>query len=315
MLAPSKQDLLADFDDLKRIGRGIHGEVYSAAVRAKPGLRVALKRVCLADCLEIGVPPSVIREVGLLRSMDPHENVVKLLDVKMCAAEICMVFELMDCDLHAHLKALPPGEHLGADTLRSFSRQLLSGVAWCHRHGVMHRDLKPHNLLIGDGGRRLKLADLGMSRMFSYNRPAYTPIVVTLWYRAPDVLLGSKEYSYEVDLWSVGCIIVEMATRASPFPGESEMDQLFRIFRERGTPTEAIWPGVTKLPYFQAAFPVHQPKKNWLPAIAEKSNALCADLVNALLAYDPQRRLTAKCALDHPYFFELESPSGSVNGP
>lgn len=304
MISPSKEHLLSDFCELKEIGSGTHGAVYSARLRKDPKQRVALKRVDLSRHQDEGVPSSVIREVSLLKSLGPHENVVTLLDIKMCSAEICVVFELLDCDLYAYLKRLPPGGHLTEATLRSFSKQILSGLSWCHIHGVMHRDLKPHNILVGPEGR-LKLADLGMSRMFSVNRQTYTPLVVTLWYRAPELLLGSKEYSYEVDIWSVGCIIIEMATRRSPFPGEGEIDQLLKIFGTLGTPTEEVWPGVTRLPYYQASFDVRPPKAGWLDKFRERSTALCADLVIALLAYNPERRLTARAALEHPYFHDL----------
>merc|ERR1719456_1846733 len=137
--------------------------------------------------------------------------------------------------------------------LKSFAYQLCLGAAFCHSHRIIHRDLKPQNLLLM--GKTLKLADFGLARTFQVPLPQYTHEVVTLWYRAPEILLGEKKYSHTVDSWSVGCIIPEMASRTPLFPGECEIDELYHIFRLLGTPTEATWPGVTDLPDYKPVFP------------------------------------------------------------
>jgi serine/threonine protein kinase len=125
----------------------------------------------------------------------------------------------------------------------------------------LHRDLKPQNLLINKEGN-LKLADFGLARAFGVPLRTYTHEVVTLWYRAPEILLGGRQYSTGVDMWSVGCIFAEMATRKPLFPGDSEIDEIFKIFRILGTPTEADWPGVESFPDFKSSFPKWERKQD-----------------------------------------------------
>ena len=127
--------------------------------------------------------------------------------------------------------------------------QLLNGIEKCHRHKVLHRDLKPQNLLINREGL-LKLADFGLARAFGIPVKNFTHEVVTLWYRAPDILLGSKNYTTSVDIWSVGCIFAEIVNRQPLFAGQNDRDQLVKIFQIRGTPTTEFWPGLTELPLY-----------------------------------------------------------------
>ncbi|CAO2646147.1 Cyclin-dependent kinase 3 [Lemmus lemmus] len=182
---------------------------------------------------------------------------------------------------------------------QSYLSQLLQGLNFCHCHRVIHRDLKPQNLLINEFGA-IKLADFGLARAFGVPMRTYTHEVVTLWYRAPEILLGSKFYSTAVDLWSIGCIFAEMVTGKPLFPGDSEIDQLFQIFRILGTPSEATWPGVSQLPDYQSSFPKWTGKalEEIVPSLGPEGK----DLLLQLLQYDPSRRVTAKTALDHPYF-------------
>ena len=177
--------------------------------------------------------------------------------------------------------------------------QLIRGIKHCHSHRVLHRDLKPQNLLIDKEGN-LKLADFGLARAFGVPLRAYTHEVVTLWYRAPEILLGGKQYSTGVDMWSVGCIFAEMCNRKPLFPGDSEIDEIFRIFRILGTPNEEIWPDVNYLPDFKPSFP--QWKKKPLSEAVPSLDANGIDLLDQMLVYDPSRRISAKRALIHPYF-------------
>jgi serine/threonine protein kinase len=164
--------------------------------------------------------------------------------------------------------------------------------------------LKPQNLLIDKEGS-LKLADFGLARAIGIPVRTYTHEIVTLWYRAPEVLLGSKHYSTSVDMWSIGCIFAEMASHTPLFPGDSEIDELFRIFRVMGSPTEESWPGVSSLPDYKPDFPRWPavPLTNAVPQLDPDG----LDLLNKMLIYDPGKRISAKRALEHPYFDDVRA--------
>lgn len=180
---------------------------------------------------------------------------------------------------------------------------MLRGLDFCHSRSVIHRDLKPQNLLIDRAGV-LKLADFGLARAFCIPIRTYTHEVVTLWYRAPEILLGQRQYGLPVDMWSVGCIFAEMVNRRPIWPGDSEIDELYRIFRTLGTPTPEVWPGVDKLPDYKATFP-KWPSRSLAKAVPK----LCPEglqLFTDMLRYAPNKRVSAKAALCHPYFANLD---------
>ena len=180
---------------------------------------------------------------------------------------------------------------------------MLAGLTWCHQHRIFHRDLKPQNVLVDPKKGTLKLADFGLARAFTIPLRTYTHEVVTLWYRAPEILLGAKQYSCHVDIWSIGTIVPEMVTGHPLFPGDSEIDEIFKIFRLLGTPNEMLWQGVSQLPDFKTNFPKWQPKA-MREAVPQKDrlNDAGIDLVQQMLAYTPNARITAKDALEHHYF-------------
>nr|CAD7198280.1 unnamed protein product [Timema douglasi] len=234
---------------IEKIGEGTYGVVYKAIDNTN-GNTVALKKIRLETEAE-GVPSTAIREISLLRELD-HPNIVKLLEVVPCDKKLYMVFEYLLLDLKKFLdmnRTLLP-----ISLVKSYTFQLLSAISFCHAHKVLHRDLKPQNLLIDHTGY-IKLADFGLARGFGIPVRTYTHEVVTLWYRAPEILLGAKFYTTSVDIWSLGCIFAEMMMKRALFPGDSEIDQLFRIFRTLGTPDESVWPGVSKLPDYKSMFP------------------------------------------------------------
>jgi len=197
---------------------------------------------------------------------------------------------------------------LSPNLIKSFSHQLCLGTEFCHARRIIHRDLKPQNLLV-DSRQRLKIADFGLARAFSVPMPKYTHEVVTVWYRPPEILLGSELYSVPVDLWSVGCIIGEMATGQPLFAGDSEIDTIFKVFQKLGTPTVAEWPGLARLPDFKPTFPQWS-HKGWENIRNTKAQVGSdgIDLLAQLLAFDPARRLSARGALRHRYFAGLEPP-------
>jgi serine/threonine protein kinase len=182
-----------------------------------------------------------------------HPNIVELSDVIQSEGRLYLVFEFVDKDLKKYLEAC--NGPLSSQLIKSYSIQLLRGLEYCHVRGIMHRDLKPQNILVSRDGR-LKIADFGLARAFVPPIRPFTHEVVTLWYRPPEILLGCKTYALPVDMWAVGTIIAEMVTKRPLFPGDSEIDELFKIFRVLGTPNEETWPGVTCLQDWNDDFPV-----------------------------------------------------------
>ncbi|XP_059178100.1 cyclin-dependent kinase 2-like isoform X2 [Physella acuta] len=257
-----------------------------------------------------GVPSTAIREISLLKELE-HPNVVRLLDVIHCDMKLYLVFEYLTKDLKKYMDSFPSTEHINPALVKSYMFQLLNGISYCHSHRVLHRDLKPQNLLIDMEGN-IKLADFGLARAFGVPVRTYTHEVVTLWYRAPEILLGSRFYSTPVDVWSLGCIFVEMVRRQALFPGDSEIDQLFRIFRTLGTPDESNWPGVTSLPDYKSSFPKWPVKEVGLLVPGLCSDGI--DLLHKMLTYEPSKRISAKSALHHPYFIGVcrQSPGGDI---
>ncbi|KAF3659859.1 Cell division control protein 2 -like protein [Capsicum annuum] len=183
----------------------------------------------------------------------------RLKDVVHSEKRLYLVFEYLDLDLKKHMDSCPEFSK-DPRVVKTFLYQMLRGIAYCHSHRVLHRDLKPQNLLIDPRSNVLKLADFGLGRAFGIPVRTFTHEVVTLWYRAPEILLGSRQYSTPVDVWSAGCIFAEMVNHRPLFPGDSEIDELFKIFRVVGTPNEDTWPGVTSLPDYKSAFPKWPPK-------------------------------------------------------
>ncbi|KAG4427288.1 Cell division control protein 2 [Cadophora sp. M221] len=310
---------MENYKKLEKVGEGTYGVVYKAKDLLHNGRLVALKKIRLENENE-GIPYTAIREISLLKEMD-NANIVRLFNVIHADDyKLYLVFEFLDLDLKKYMeslpainggkgKALPEGSGpslstlgLGKAVVKKFMRQLCEGVRYCHGRRILHRDLKPQNLLIDRNGN-LKLADFGLARAFDVPLLAYTHEVVTLWYRSPEILLGGHQYSTGVDVWSIGCIFAEMCTRKPLFPGDSEMNEIFKIFKLLGTPTEAEWPSIMDhacFPNFNASFP------KW---IRDRCIPLCSNLdekglnlLEKLLVYNPAARISAKQACMHVYF-------------
>lgn len=282
---------------MEKIGEGTYGVVYKAKDRVT-GEIIALKKIRL-EAEDEGIPSTAIREISLLKELQ-HPNIVRLYDVVHTEHKLTLVFEFLDQDLKKYLDICDSG--LEIPILKSFLYQLITGVAFCHHHRVLHRDLKPPNLLINREGQ-LKLADFGLARAFGIPVRSYTHEVVTLWYRAPDVLMGSRRYSTPVDIWSVGCIFAEMAQGRPLVAGTSEQDQLEKIFRLLGTPSVVDYPGIVELPEYNAEFmPQFPPPRNGIAGLVPRLDPSGVDLLSRMLQYDPAKRITAQKALEHPFF-------------
>ncbi|KAI8807081.1 kinase-like domain-containing protein [Cladochytrium replicatum] len=282
------------YQKIEKLGEGTYGIVYKAQNRENQDI-VALKRIRL-DNEEEGVPCTAIREISLLKELK-HPNIVRLYDVIHTEKKLTLVFEYMDSDLKKFVDGV--GGDVDVPTIKHLMFQLLRGIAFCHEHRVLHRDLKPQNLLINKK-LELKLGDFGLARAYGIPVRSYSHEVVTLWYRAPDVLMGSRQYSTSIDLWSAGCILAEMATGRPLFPGSSVKNQLLSIFKILGTPDEKTWPKVAELPEYKSDFPVHA--RTSLETLLPKLDALGIDLLTKLIEYQPEKRLSAEKAVLRRYF-------------
>ncbi|XP_055304907.1 cyclin-dependent kinase 1-like [Sitodiplosis mosellana] len=287
---------MEDFVKIEKIGEGTYGVVYKGKNR-QTGQIVAMKKIRL-EADDEGIPSTAIREISLLKELK-HPNIVKLEDVLMEENRLYLIFEFLSMDLKKYMDTLPQDKLMKPELVRSYLYQISAAMLFCHQRRILHRDLKPQNLLINRDGV-IKIADFGLGRAFGIPVRVYTHEIVTLWYRAPEILLGSQRYSCHVDIWSIGCIFAEMATRKPLFQGDSEIDQLFRMFRILKTPTEDIWPGVTSLPDYKESFPCWTQKQ--LRDQVKVIDSAGYDLLDQMLTYNPVHRISAKRILEHKFF-------------
>eukprot|EP00033_Pygsuia_biforma_P003211 GCRY01003522.1.p1 GENE.GCRY01003522.1~~GCRY01003522.1.p1 ORF type:complete len:344 (+),score=61.16 GCRY01003522.1:190-1221(+) len=286
---------VSSYEKIGRIGEGTYGVVYK--VRHKKTKQIfALKRMKVYLDHD-GFSMTSLREIKILKRLI-HPNVVELIKVAVGRKldSIFLVYEFCNTDLACIMENMK--HPFSESEIKSLLVQLLKAVAYLHDSWVIHRDLKMSNLLYTNKGE-LKVADFGLARTFGAFEKM-TLNVVTLWYRAPELLLGAKEYTQAVDMWSVGCIFGEFLSHQPLFPGNSELNQLGLIFRLLGTPTPRIWPEMFQLPGVNSLHLPDQPYndlKERFPYLSDSG----VDLLDGLLTYDPTKRLTAKQALHHPY--------------
>lgn len=296
------------YERLNFIDEGTYGRVFRARDR-ETGRVYALKQVKLAGERE-GFPVTALREVSVLLALR-HENVVHVREVVVGSTmdKIYMVMEYAEHDVRSVLERMK--HPYSQSEVKSLVQQILRGVAHMHSRWVLHRDLKTSNLLLNHEGV-VKLCDFGLARRRG-EPPAgsLTPGVTTLWYRAPEVLLGGTRYTAAVDMWSVGCVFAELALGEALFPGKGELDQMLKVFAVVGRPTEERWPGVGAYPGAQRlALPGPDDSTLGARMRADVTGArtpltrLGVELLDAMLTMDPARRVTAAEALQHPYFDE-----------
>eukprot|EP00729_Bicosta_minor_P002164 gene2164-25393_t len=290
----------ATYKKLDKLGEGTYASVFKGISRINAKL-VALKEIRLEH--EEGAPCTAIREVSLLKGLK-HANIVTLHDIIHTRETLTLVFEYLDRDLKQYMDDC--SGVIEMENVKIFLYQLLRGLKYCHSRKVLHRDLKPQNLLINAIGE-LKLADFGLARAKSVPIKTYSNEVVTLWYRPPDVLLGSVEYSTPIDIWGVGCIFSEMVSGRPIFPGSTNEEQIVLIWQILGTPTESLWEGVSQLPEYK---PEDWPEcdKQDLAHQMPRLNRVGLELVDRMLQYNPKMRFTAQEAMAHPYFASLSIP-------
>ncbi|XP_032406864.1 serine/threonine-protein kinase MAK isoform X9 [Xiphophorus hellerii] len=289
------------YTTLKQLGDGTYGSVLMGRSN-ESGELVAIKRMkrkfySWEECMNL-------REVKSLKKLN-HANVVKLKEVIRENDHLYFVFEYMKENLYQLMK--DRRKLFPESVIRNISFQILQGLSFIHKHGFFHRDMKPENLLCM-GPELVKIADFGLAREIR-SKPPYTDYVSTRWYRAPEVLLRSSTYSSPIDLWAVGCIMAELYTLRPLFPGNSEVDEIFKICQVLGTVKKMDWPeGYQLASAMNFRFPQCVPTnlKTLIPNASKEAIALMQDF----LQWDPKKRPTAVQALRYPYF-----QVGQVLGP
>ncbi|KAI0014007.1 cmgc/cdk/pitslre protein kinase [Xylariaceae sp. FL0662B] len=309
-----------NYDKLNDIEEGAYGWV-ARAKEIKTGKVVALKRLKIDPADRNGLPETGLREIQILKDC-AHRNVVGLREVVVGDAypsrieSVFLVLEFLEHDLKSILEDM--AEPFMASEVKTLLRQLAAGVAYLHDRWILHRDLKTSNLLLSNRGQ-LKIADFGMARYVGDPPPPrLTPLVVTLWYRAPELLLGARAYGAAVDMWSVGCIFGELLTREPLLQGKNEVDELTQIFALCGIPTDESWPGFRRLPHARS---LRLPKGSAAATgsvVRAKFPLLTAagsELLNSLLSLNPDRRPTAGEVLQHEYFRQDPKPKHEAMFP
>ncbi|KAI9009143.1 kinase-like domain-containing protein [Hyaloraphidium curvatum] len=295
-----------NFEKLNRIEEGAYGIVYRARDR-RTGEIVALKKLKL-DKEKNGFPVTSLREIQTLL-LSKHPNIVNVKEIAVgeSLTSVFIVMEFIEHDLKSLMEVMRSRSTTFLQSeVKTVMLQLLSAVRHLHDNWIIHRDLKTSNLLMNNRGM-IKVADFGLARRFGSPLGPMTQLVVTLWYRAPELLLGAKEYTTAIDMWSIGCIFAEVVNNEPLMQGRNEIDQLTKMFQLLGTPTEAVWPGYQNLPNAQTISFAHQPHnklRTTLPFMTQAG----LDLLQQLLTYDPEQRITADGALKHAYFREAPAP-------
>ncbi|KFK40935.1 hypothetical protein AALP_AA2G063200 [Arabis alpina] len=298
------------FEKLEMIGQGTYSNVYRAR-DLETNQIVALKKVRFANM----DPESVrfmAREIIILRRLN-HPNVMKLegIIISKASGSMYLIFEYMDHDLSG--LASTPGIKFSQAQIKCYMKQLLLGLEHCHSCGVLHRDIKGSNLLL-DRNNNLKIGDFGLSNFYrGLRKQPLTSRVVTLWYRPPELLLGSTDYGVTVDLWSTGCILAELFTGKPLLPGRTEVEQMHKIFKLCGSPSEEYWRR-SRLRHATIFKPQHQYKRCIADTFKDLPPSALA-LLEVLLAVEPDGRGTASSALQSEFFTTKPFPSEPASLP
>lgn len=287
---------------VRPIGRGAYG-IVCAAVNSETREEVAIKKIGNAFDNRIDAKRT-LREIKLLRHMD-HENVIAIKDIirppkRESFNDVYIVYALMDTDLHQIIRSNQP---LTDDHCQYFMYQLLRGLKYVHSANVLHRDLKPSNLLL-NSNCDLKIGDFGLARTTS-ETDFMTEYVVTRWYRAPELLLNCSEYTAAIDVWSVGCIFGEIMTREPLFPGKDYVHQLRLITELLGSPDDASLGFLRSNNARRYVRQLPQYPKQQFSARFPNMSPVALDLLEKMLVFDPNKRITVDEALSHPYLSSL----------
>ncbi|KAL2783897.1 kinase-like domain-containing protein [Aspergillus keveii] len=300
----------------KKLGEGTYAVVFLGHLRTDPSSFVAIKKIKVNTEYKDGLSMDAIREVKYLQELS-HPNIIALHDV----------FSSKDQNLNLVLEYLPRGDlemlikdsniHYGLPDIKAWMGMLIRGVWFCHENFVLHRDIKPNNLLIASDGE-VKLADFGLARSFADPYLNMTHQVITRWYRPPELLYGARQYSGAVDIWSVAMVFAELLLRVPFVAGNSDLDQITRICEAFGTPTEDNWPGVSKLPNYipaDASHLVPVQGRDFFLRQFPTAGPVGAELLMSMCTLDPRKRSTAYQALRHNWWASEPRPTNKEDLP
>jgi len=280
-----------------RLGEGISSVVYKALDKRR-NEHVALKTIDLENEDE-GVPSTALREISILHKLK-HPNIIELRDVVHHEKQLVIALEFVQWNLREFADQF----ELSSDNICNICKQLYGAIAYCHEQNVIHRDIKPHNILI-DKNQVIKLADFGLSRELGIYVRSCTSEVVTLWYRPPDVLGGNQHYGASVDVWSLGCILSELSSPdcTPTFPGQDSGETLRKIFQLLGSPDPDLWSDPARFPNYanlSQNFGVYNPQslEDYFPKLDEDG----IDLLRQCWRYDTEARISSRDACMHRYF-------------
>ncbi|KAF2893382.1 hypothetical protein ILUMI_12776 [Ignelater luminosus] len=296
---------LKRYEKIEFLGEGQFATVYKAK-DIENGNIVAVKKIKAGSRIEVqdGINRTALREIKILQELS-HRNCIGLLDVfsQGSMSNVSLVFDFMDTDLEVIIK--DNTIILTVANIKAYVLQTLQGLEYLHLNWILHRDLKPNNLLVNSNGI-LKIADFGLAKLYGSPNRLNTHQVVTRWYRSPELLFGAKQYGVCVDMWAVGCILAELLLRVPFLPGESDLDQLTKIFQVFGNPTEDTWPGVKSLSdyvEFKPSAPV--PLKNIFIAAGDD----LLDVIGGLLVLNPLKRKNCTDTLKMLFFSNKPTPT------
>jgi len=272
---------------IERVGNGSYATVYKSK-EIKTGNIVAVKKY-LSKYSDLGLAPDILREMAILKLSD-HPNIVKMISYD----NISFIRVALPCYEYT-LKKYLTGVTLTVDNIKNISYQLLSGLHYLNSYSIVHRDIKPQNIMVNENNE-IVFIDFGLGKKMNVEKNTHE--VVTLWYRPPEILLGG-DYSYNIDIWSIGCIVGEMLTGNPLLSGDSEIDQLYTIFQMFGTPDESTWEGISQLGEYKPCFPKFD--SSFDKDFSKYDNVL-VDLLRKLLTMNPTKRIFCTDALNHAFF-------------
>ncbi|XP_043916291.1 cyclin-dependent kinase-like 2 [Protopterus annectens] len=284
------------YENLGLVGEGSYGIVMKCRHKEN-GRIVAIKKFLESEDDKM-VKKIAMREIKLLKQLR-HDNLVNLLEVCKKKKRWYLVFEFVDHTVLDDLEQFPGG--LEYNRVRKYLYQILRGLGFCHSHNIIHRDIKPENILVSSTGV-VKVCDFGFARILAAPGESYTDYVATRWYRAPELLVGDTKYGKAVDIWAVGCLVVEMLTGEPLFPGDSDIDQLYQIMKCFGSLTQRHQELFYKNPLFAGVKLPEIKEVEPLERRFPRLSFLVMDLIKKCLHIDPDRRLSCAELLLHDYF-------------